>query len=59
MTNKNIFKLSLIIALFAIGQSFCFADSIVNRYKNASQSTKVQAISNLKKAILKQTDFVF
>ena len=49
MTNKNIFKLSLIIALFAIGQSFCFADSIVNRYKNASQSTKVQAISNLKK----------
>lgn len=50
MIKKYITIFSLILTLLTLGQDFCCAsNNILNQYKNASQSSKVQAISNLKK----------
>lgn len=50
--NKKIAALLFLLTLFIIGQRTCFAASnnnVYNKYKNATHSTKMQAISNLKK----------
>jgi len=51
MGKKNLLALFLFAALFFAGQNFGFANNnnVYNKYKNASHSTKVQAISNLRK----------
>ncbi|MCM1265760.1 MAG: peptidoglycan DD-metalloendopeptidase family protein [Candidatus Gastranaerophilales bacterium] len=51
MNKKAVTLLLFIVTLFAFEQSAYCANNnnVYNKYKNASQSTKVQAISNLKK----------
>lgn len=49
MKTNKIIVLLLILLLFISGQSMSYADNVYNQYKNASNATRAQAVSNLKK----------